>query len=117
MTEQEIKKIIELIDTGKLTIEQIKELIPGADEMLKPFKGVECMTSGDKNASTANCVVCADATPDAVRLEGSVDVKCDRCGKQIILSASSPKTPKKYCYNCAVSIVQDMNSNQQSFSS
>jgi hypothetical protein len=86
-------------------VEEIRSLKKQLLNKIVPA-GIECVVAGDKDADKVDLVVCAEATPDAVRVAGTIEVPCSKCGKLVLLSPDSPKGPPKACYDCAWTIAQ-----------
>jgi hypothetical protein len=83
--------------------EDIRILKKELAQLVAPqLKNVENLVAGDKDAENAALVVCADARPDSIRLDGTIEVPCFKCGKLVLLSPDSPKVPPKSCFACAV---------------
>ena len=90
-------------------VEEIRQLKKELLQKMGPFKNINCMVAGDKDTDTAQLVVCAEATPDAFRVDGTIEVACSKCGKIVLLSPDSPRKPPKVCMDCAIACANKFN--------
>lgn len=97
--------------------EEIRQLKKQLIGRLPEFKNVDCIVAGDKDAERAEFVVCAESTPDAFRVKGTVEATCSKCGVAVLLSPDSPKGPPKMCMTCAIELAEkrDKEEGQDSF--
>lgn len=97
--------------------EEIRQLKKQLIGRLPEFKNIDCIVAGDKDQDKAEMIVCAEATPDAFRVKGTVEATCSKCGVAVLLSPDSPKGPPKVCMPCAIKLAEkrDKEEGQDSF--
>lgn len=97
--------------------EEIRQLKKQLIGRLPEFKNTECIVAGDKDQDKAEMIVCAESTPDAFKVKGTVAVPCSKCGVMVLLSPDSPKGPPKVCMPCAIELAEkrDKEEGQDSF--